>query len=166
MATARGDPSLGEFRAEVQGWLMETIREIGENPAGNEVLVQTGDGEPQRFQSGKVMAYQLHEGDRYILRSGGGGGFGSPLDRNIEAVEADVRAGYVSGEAAGALYGVVVDPETSIADRDATANLRAQMQEQGLPVDEPVEPYDPSEEELRSAGQLGDAQPMLPNRCC
>ena len=40
--------------------------------------------------------------------SGGGGGFGNPLERDPEQVLADVRAGYVSVEAAQNEYGVVL----------------------------------------------------------
>ena len=59
------------------------------------------------------------------MRSGGGGGYGSPLERPIETVRNDVRQGYVSVEAARELYGVVIDPETFEVDQAATARLRA-----------------------------------------
>jgi N-methylhydantoinase B len=56
---------------------------------------------------------------------GGGGGYGNPLERAIEEVEDDVRQGYVSVKAAAEFYGVVVDPETLVANRAATGKLRA-----------------------------------------
>jgi N-methylhydantoinase B/oxoprolinase/acetone carboxylase alpha subunit len=39
------------------------------------------------------------------LRAGGGGGFGPVADRPVEAVEADLRAGFISPSAAVAEYG-------------------------------------------------------------
>ena len=42
--------------------------------------------------------------------SGGGGGFGSPLERDLDAVEHDVRQGYVSLRAARESYGAVDRP--------------------------------------------------------
>jgi N-methylhydantoinase B len=54
----------------------------------------------------------------------GGGGYGSPLERSIEAVEQDVACGYVSREQAHERYGVVMDPR-GVADRQATRENRA-----------------------------------------
>jgi N-methylhydantoinase B len=73
----------------------------------------------------------------YVLRSGGGGGYGNPLDRKLEDVEDDVRQSYVSIEAAHALYGVEIDPSTGRADRARSERLRADMRRRGLPQDRP-----------------------------
>ncbi|GIX49128.1 MAG: hydantoinase [Candidatus Tectimicrobiota bacterium] len=51
----------------------------------------------------------LLPGQTLTLLDAGGGGFGDPLARPVEAVVADVRAGYVSPEAALRDYGVEVD---------------------------------------------------------
>ncbi len=59
-----------------------------------------------------------------------GGGYGSPLARAIEKVERDVRDGVVSLEQAAAVYGVILDPETLVADRTATAARRSERQAQ------------------------------------
>ncbi len=61
------------------------------------------------------------------MRSGGGGGYGPPEERPVASVLEDVRQGYVSADAAKALYGVVVDPETGALDEAATATARAAM---------------------------------------
>ena len=53
--------------------------------------------------------YRLQPGQRVILELPGGGGFGDPRQRDVERVLADVRAGYVSIEAAARDYGVVVE---------------------------------------------------------
>lgn len=51
----------------------------------------------------------LRMGDLLTIETAGGGGFGDPLQRSVEAVLADVRAGYLTSEAALATYGVQVD---------------------------------------------------------
>jgi N-methylhydantoinase B len=69
----------------------------------------------------------LKGGDAFRLRSGGGGGYGSPLDRPVADVAADARQGYISLAAVKESYGVVLDPETFDVDMAATERLRAAM---------------------------------------
>lgn len=61
--------------------------------------------------------YVLEPGDRIITREAGGGGFGSPSERPVESVLADVAKGFVSREAARAHYGVEIDPEVRTGRR-------------------------------------------------
>jgi hypothetical protein len=61
------------------------------------------------------------------VRSGGGGGFGSPLERPAERVQVDVREGYVSVQAARDYYGVVLDHRTLAIDAIGTAAERASL---------------------------------------
>jgi N-methylhydantoinase B len=51
-------------------------------------------------------------GEVLVNNAGGGGGWGDPLERPVDEVVEDVRQGYVSVEAAGRDYGVVLDPES------------------------------------------------------
>jgi N-methylhydantoinase B len=69
----------------------------------------------------------LKTGDAFRLRSGGGGGYGSPLDRPATDVAADAEQGYISLEAAKELYGVVLDPENFAVDIPATEQARASL---------------------------------------
>lgn len=66
-----------------------------------------------------------------IIRTGGGGGWGNPLEREPAQVAADVRQGFVSLESAKRDYGVVIDPERMEIDEIATARLR--IERAGLP---------------------------------
>ena len=77
-------------------------------------------------------------GEVLVNNSGGGGGWGPALERDPEAVLADVREGYVSVEAATCDYGVVVDEATPSHDLAATATLRGMTSKRNLPV--PIEP--------------------------
>jgi N-methylhydantoinase B len=63
-------------------------------------------------------------GDREVLLTAGGGGYGSPHERDVAMVREDVLNGYVSVEAARRDYGVAVDPRTFEVDAKATAALR------------------------------------------
>jgi len=47
----------------------------------------------------------MKSGDRFLLQSAGGGGFGQPQDRDADAVKRDVAEGYISTKAAKAVYG-------------------------------------------------------------
>lgn len=83
--------------------------EGGEAGAPNSVLLRRdGVVEPAGAQP-KLLGVQLRAGDALILRSGGGGGFGPPRERDIESVARDVRAGYVTAAQALEKYGVDID---------------------------------------------------------
>jgi len=67
---------------------------------------------------------QLKPGDVVTMDAAGGGGYGDPLERDLERVETDVREGYVSLEAAEKDYGVIIDSATGLADQAATEKMR------------------------------------------
>lgn len=70
---------------------------------------------------------QLRPGDVVTMDAAGGGGYGDPLEREVEMVESDVLDGYVTVERAKEDYGVIVDPKTMKADLAATKKLRDSM---------------------------------------
>jgi N-methylhydantoinase B len=74
---------------------------------------------------GKVTGFALNEGDRVVVLTAGGGGYGEPLDRDPGNVLHDVRAGYVSTAAARNIYGVVLEGDA--VDLAATTALRATL---------------------------------------
>jgi len=122
-------------RVKCKPWGLED----GLSGFGNSVAIHRfGTAQEQRFHNGKALNQVLHAGDAYILRSGGGGGFGSPLDRDLDALARDVRCGYVSKDAAEKYYGAVFEPETNRIDAAATEIKRSEMRRQGLPQDEPI----------------------------
>ena len=82
---------------------------------------------------------RLRAGDSVRFQLMGGGGYGDPFERDADRVEADVRTGLVSVEAARADYGVVIDSGTNTVDRDASDEVRRTARQAGK----------------RSAGRLG-----------
>lgn len=119
----------------------------GLSALGNEVSVARTDVPEVRYPTGKLSAQPLLEGELICIRTGGGGGFGSPLERSFEAVEDDVRQGYVTLRAAKDRYGVIIDPLTGDADVTASARHRAHLANDGLPKDSPFASDDLSEEQ-------------------
>lgn len=67
----------------------------------------------------------LNRGDVLQVRTGGGGGWGHPFDREPERVRDDVVNGMVSLAGALADYGVVLDPGSLDIDQAATRAHRA-----------------------------------------
>jgi N-methylhydantoinase B len=82
-------------------------------------LINEKDGDP----SGLTLC---QKGDVIQFLSAGGGGYGDAYERDPEAVEQDVRNGYVSLEKAREDYGVVVDPGSLKVDLAATEKVRAE----------------------------------------
>lgn len=68
--------------------------------------------------------FPLQSGDRVLIITGGGGGWGEPRLRDPDAVARDVRDDLVTVADAARVYGVVIDPKTLTVDHAATAELR------------------------------------------
>ena len=67
------------------------------------------EGTPkERVLSSKTPYIALKSGTLVSLQSAGGGGFGNPRDRDRALVEADLRNGYITDEAALEFHGVTV----------------------------------------------------------
>ena len=97
----------------------------GLDAMGNSVTLRRDSAWREDYPNAKVLTARLGPGDAFALRSGGGGGFGPPLERPIEAVAHDVRQGYVTPEAAFRDYGVVCDAATLTVDVEASEKIRA-----------------------------------------
>ena len=72
----------------------------------------------------KIAAYVLSEGDVVSIRTGGGGGWGDPLERDPELVLSDVINEYIAIDEAREIYGVVIDKQTLKIDIEKTKELR------------------------------------------
>jgi N-methylhydantoinase B len=73
---------------------------------------------------GILETNRLVKGDVIRFEKTGGSGLGSPFERPIEQVLADVRDGYVSPDAANDVYGVTIDRATLEVDGAATRRRR------------------------------------------
>jgi N-methylhydantoinase B len=107
-------------RAHCRPWGLDG----GLDGTGNDVALRLGGNWKTDFPNAKVLVAALKAGDAFRIRSGGGGGYGSPLERPAAEVAADVKQGYVTAEAAREHYGVVINPDTLALDAAATERLR------------------------------------------
>ena len=71
-----------------------------------------------------MVGIQLKRGQKVRLETPGGGGYGAALQRPVDRVARDVALGYVSRQAAGDDYGVVVADDGTV-DAAATRARRA-----------------------------------------
>src|SRR5258705_402105 len=101
----------------------------GKDALANRISIERKDGTVEKFPTGKIKPTEIDAGDSFLIETAGGGGFWNSLERDPERVLADVRAGYVSLEAARRDYGVVIQQRGRRFDLDgaATAELRRQM---------------------------------------
>lgn len=77
-----------------------------------------------------VYNHRLKAGAAIEFLRGGGGGWGSPLDRPIAEVLADIHNTYITAEAAERTYGVIADKNGHAANQEATDQKRAEMRKE------------------------------------
>jgi len=94
----------------------------GGNGTSNYFVIEKGNQAPRRLR--KVAAESMQMNDLIRLKTGGGGGFGNPMEREPERVLKDVIDGYITTEQAKNDYGVIVDTRAMKVDEQETANLR------------------------------------------
>ena len=83
-------------RAHCKPWGLEG----GGEATGNSIGLRVDGKWKDDFPNAKMVMANLKVGDAYVLRSGGGGGYGPAWERPADRVAEDVRQGYVSPEAA------------------------------------------------------------------
>jgi N-methylhydantoinase B len=97
----------------------------GSKGTPNYFVIEQKGSPPRKLR--KVAAQSLGKGDLIRLKTGGGGGFGDPLDREPVNVLGDVANEYITVEQARSDYGVVVDKATMKVDQRETARLRNEL---------------------------------------
>lgn len=95
-------------------------------PAGVSLTIPGAKEGKFKVSSGEYTA-TLGKGTVITLETSGGGGFGSPLERDPESVRVDVLEGFVPENQALELYGVVLKGEDLQVDREQTAARRQHL---------------------------------------
>jgi N-methylhydantoinase B len=84
----------------------------GGSAESNSVTFHTKGRDWQPELRSKQEKEELVAGDSIRVGSPGGGGWGNPLQRDLDAVTLDLNRGYISPEQATELYGVVIEHVT------------------------------------------------------
>lgn len=100
----------------------------GKPGAASDSLLRLPD-EPE-FKSVDVVRQWVPENTEAIIVTGGGGGWGGPLERDPEKVRSDAVEGYISLKAAREEYGVILNPDTLEIDWEGTTKLRDEQRKQ------------------------------------
>ena len=101
---------------------------MGLNGTPNYAVIIKSNGESMKVR--RIANYEMLKGDLVSLRSGGGGGWGDPLERDPKLVAWDVKNEYITIEQARNIYGVVIDPRSSEVDYKETQALRKKLKKQ------------------------------------
>jgi N-methylhydantoinase B len=96
---------------------------LGGLPGGTGDMLLKRPGE-NGFTSMDASQHLVPAESEVVIRTGGGGGWGDPLERDPKRVRDDVVEGFVSVERARRDYAVVVDPRDHSLDQVATEQLR------------------------------------------
>ena len=97
----------------------------GQDGTPNQAEVHRTDGSVER--RGRFSSEILREGDVIRFITGTGGGYGDPNVRDPQAVLDDVLDGFVSIDAARAIYGVAIVGTPPRIDEEETASLRSSV---------------------------------------
>ena len=109
-------------RVKIKPWGLEG----GKEASGSRYYKRLRDGESVPLPS-KFQGIILKPGERIVIETAGGGGWGDPLARDSELVRRDVVEGLITLERAREAYGVVIDPENLEVLQVETRQLRSQM---------------------------------------
>jgi len=96
----------------------------GGHPGSLGKMTLNPDGENRDLPK---IVLPLKKGDLFRARVAGAGGWGNPLERDVNKVLDDVRNGLVSVERARKVYGVAISATTMEVDIDETRKLRKSM---------------------------------------
>jgi N-methylhydantoinase B len=96
----------------------------GSDGAPNEVTVWCSGSSHTPPHLSKEQDIPMKAGDRVLVRTPGGGGYGDPYTRDPQAVLEDVRLDRYSREQARELFGVAISGDPLSVDAEETARLR------------------------------------------
>jgi N-methylhydantoinase B len=107
----------------------------GKDAMPNRFNIARKDGSIEPLPTGKTAGHvALEPGDGFLVEVGGGGGFWNPAERDPERVLADVRAGYVSLEAAQRDYGVIIRQEGRKFELEKAATSEFRLARRSTPT--------------------------------
>ena len=91
----------------------------------NDAYVERADGRIVMLP-GKFDHLPIAPDDMFVMRTGGGGGWGSPYERDPDLVVRDVQSGLMTPEEAAEMYGVILRGDPLLLDLEATRKARSE----------------------------------------
>lgn len=101
----------------------------GGSGSSNAIRLEPARGTPIDVPPGQATDVDLPADSLVTMTTGGGGGWGNPLERSPEQVVEDVINGYLTIRGAADDYGVHLDPITYELDLEMTSRDRAARME-------------------------------------
>ena len=99
---------------------------------GNEVALRIDGKWKEDFPNAKVLIAPIKPGDAFRLRSGGGGGYGPPWERDLAAVHRRREAGLCFGHGGAPSFTALRSMPTRLrSTRRKRARLRAALKAKG-----------------------------------
>ena len=109
-----------------------------------------GDNHVQR-KNGEIISVDraggvpVEEGDILYFRAPGGGGYGNPLERDMDYLQHDIDNGLVTEESAERDYGVVINKNTHRIDKKASEEKRSVLKKnwkrEDIFIDQYTQPF-------------------------
>jgi N-methylhydantoinase B len=106
-------------RVRIKPWGLKGGREA----SGSRYYKKLVNGDTVPLPS-KFQGILLKPGEKIVIETAGGGGWGDPQSRDYKLVAKDVVEGLISLEKAKETYGVAIDPETLKVKLEETRRLR------------------------------------------
>jgi len=110
--------TLSSERAKIKPWGLK-----GGKPGANSLNIFKYSDGSQEVQPSKITT-EVAWGTTIIYNTPGGGGYGSPFERDPALVVRDVKGELISLERAEREYGVAIDPSTLKVDYKKTGEIR------------------------------------------
>ena len=110
----------GSGRLNFQPWGVK-----GGKPGGKQKVTLNPRTSKEKVFKENIDWLRLDPGDVIRFEIPGGGGYGNPLERDVEKVLYDVKQGFVSSQAAEKDYGVII--KDGEVDYEGTTKLREEM---------------------------------------
>lgn len=155
------------FVQTVHGSNLKTLMADGETPLphnlGDLYKPDAPEAGASRANDVSLVVQPFRDGDTYYVTVGGGGGYGDPLERDPQAVLADLAKDMVSQWAARNIYKVVYDADTLRLDEAATEALRAETRKQRLASAKPFDAFAQSWEKLSPPAEALSCYGSWPN---
>ena len=95
----------------------------GYSAAPARYIIKRAEGKTEQVEY-KTSRIRLHDGDRFIILTPGGGGYGDALERDLDLVLEDYLDEKIDLDDARRYYGVVIDTDTGEIDIEKTRELR------------------------------------------